>query len=293
MAIPHEFFIDSHKLVALSFNPHQTGTPIILLHGICSSIYYWQNPDLLSVFLPYGPCYALSLPGHFPALVSAQFQQEAIQPYTMAKLLDTAIRELVGDQAVILVGHSTGGFAALNVAAHYPDLARYIISIAGFAQGQWTGVLGTSQAFARSGNMGKLLFKLGMKLNVNSRTMHRVSLRLLSANVQGLFSNPNLDTSIDTYLPYARLLDLTTINKYFAEMPNIDIRHLLSRINAPTLALTGDQDPIVPPAQSRLIAQRVPYGNLALLKGAGHLPFFENPSEYQQILGGWLDQQVH
>jgi pimeloyl-ACP methyl ester carboxylesterase len=34
---------------------------------------------------------------------------------------------------------------------------------------------------------------------------------------------------------------------YFRRMPDIDITPLLPRITAPTLALTGDADPIVRP----------------------------------------------
>jgi len=303
MTTTQDIYIDGHKLVALSFNPpayrYQTGpdspatkTPIIFLHGICSSVYYWQNQDLLATFLPYGPCYALSLPGHYPATVSPTFCQEHITPENFAAILSQAIYKLVGKRPITLIGHSTGGFAALNVAAFYPDQVQHIISIAGFVQGRWQGIFGVGQKSVRSGPVGNLLFKLSMKLAVNIRAMHRITLPLFTANASRFFAYPNLEFSIDTYLPYAKQLDMKTIKKYFAELPNIDISHLLPNITAPTLAIAGDCDPIVPPTQSRLIAERTPLGNLALLPGVGHLPFFENPAEYQRIIAQWFSQQM-
>ncbi len=61
-----ELHSEGHKLAALSFNPEQAGCPVILLHGIIASVHFW-SPDLVAPFLKLGPCYALSLPGHYPA----------------------------------------------------------------------------------------------------------------------------------------------------------------------------------------------------------------------------------
>jgi pimeloyl-ACP methyl ester carboxylesterase len=74
----------------------------------------------------------------------------------------------------------------------------------------------------------------------------------------------------------------------FHVMPQTDIGDLLPRITAPTLVIAGDRDPIVPPEQSRVIADRVPNAELALIRGAGHMPFMERADEYQRALGDWL-----
>ncbi len=71
-------------------------------------------------------------------------------------------------------------------------------------------------------------------------------------------------------------------------MPDIDIRDWLPRIQAPTLALAGSRDGIVPPEQARLIAELVPDARLMLLDGAGHMPMAERPEAYEQALRDWL-----
>jgi pimeloyl-ACP methyl ester carboxylesterase len=156
--------IDGHQLAAVCLNTDASGQPVILLHGITSSLYAWaiQPPCVLAQ----GPCYSLSLPGHFPAIFPADLRPQALTAETIAHVLVAAIRELVGDRPVTLIGHSTGGFAAL--------------------------------------------------------------------------------------------------------------------------ALTGDRDPIVPPAQAQQIAGLVKRGELAVIAGAGHLPFAERATEYNAILTQWL-----
>ena len=100
------------------------------------------------------------------------------------------------------------------------------------------------------------------------------------------YVEPFLD---DTYRNFKHL-DLDVMAKYFKTMPDIDISDQLSNIKVPTLVMTGDEDPIVPPAQSHLIQQKVPQADLVEIKGGGHLLFAETPTEYNQALDNWLQQ---
>jgi pimeloyl-ACP methyl ester carboxylesterase len=291
MTSSHEIQVDGHKLVALSCNPDTPGPPIILLHGITASIYFW-TPDQISIFAERGPCYVLSLPGHYPAVFPPDFQKESLTAENIAHVLTAAIQRLVGNQPVLLVGHSTGGFAALDIAAHAPELARGIISISGFAQGRWIGALGFNQWLVRCGSLGKLLFKLGYKLNRSTRIGHWFSWRVYASDSGRLYAYPHFETVFSSVYAYFKKLDLEAMAQYFAVMPDIDISPLLSNITAPVLALTGDGDPTVPPAQAHLIAAKVPQADLAVIQGVGHMPFLEHHVEYQRVLREWLQRQL-
>ena len=74
-------------------------------------------------------------------IFTLDFLQDSLTVEMIVHVLTAAIRNLVGNQSVILVGHSTGGFAALAIAAHTPEIVRCVVSISGFAQGIWTGML--------------------------------------------------------------------------------------------------------------------------------------------------------
>jgi pimeloyl-ACP methyl ester carboxylesterase len=140
----HDIQVDGHKLVGLSFNPDTSGTPIVLIHGITASVSFW-TPDQLELFAPRGPCYALSLPGHYPATFPSGYGTDDLTAESMAEVMTAALHQLIGHQSAILVGHSTGGFAALDIAVHHPECVAGVISISGFAQGRWSGMLGFNQ----------------------------------------------------------------------------------------------------------------------------------------------------
>jgi pimeloyl-ACP methyl ester carboxylesterase len=54
--------------------------------------------------------------------------------------------------------------------------------------------------------------------------------------------------------------------------------------------LAGVSDPIVPPEQSHIIAEKVPMGEKVLLEGAGHLPVFERQDEYDRVITDWVEK---
>jgi poly(3-hydroxyoctanoate) depolymerase len=49
-------------------------------------------------------------------------------------------------------------------------------------------------------------------------------------------------------------------------------------VQQPTLVLTGDDDPIVPPANSRILASLIPGAQLEVIRGGGHLMIFDSPA---------------
>jgi pimeloyl-ACP methyl ester carboxylesterase len=59
-------------------------------------------------------------------------------------------------------------------------------------------------------------------------------------------------------------------------------------IRQPTLVLTGDDDPIVPAANSRILARLIPGSRLEVVPGGGHLMLFDSPAEVGPRVGGFL-----
>lgn len=293
MTTPHNIQVDGHKLIGLSFNPDTRGAPIVLLHGITASVSFW-TPDQLELFTARGPCYALSLPGHYPAIFPSEYGRNDLTAESIAKVMSIALHQLVGDQPAILVGHSTGGFAVLAIAIYHPEIVAGVISISGFAQGQWSGMLGFNQWMVRQNGVGKSLFKAGYNLGRITRSVQRLSWKVHCPDVKKLYAYPYFDTVVlDSIYANYKQLDLDSMVIYYEKMPDIDISPLLPKINVPVLALTGDIDPTVPPAQAHLIAEKVPDADLAVIEGGvGHMPFFEAHLDFQRIVGEWLDRRL-
>lgn len=280
--------IEGQTLAALELNPGATGEPIILLHGINLSPSFWLTDG---VFIEHGPCYALSLPGHYPAAFPRGFQAELLTPELIARVLVGAIRALVGDRPVTLVGISTGGFAALSIAAHDPGLARRLICISGFAQGKWLGPLGFCQRCVQRGRLGRALAKALMQRSLRSFDSYRDEIwPYYVADRAALWAYPQLDALLKNTYSDIKQLDLDQAMLYYPVMFAADISDLLPRIGVATLVMVGDRDPTVPSEQAHLIAARVPGAEFAVLPGAGHLLSVERPTEYSRILHSWLDK---
>lgn len=62
----------------------------------------------------------------------------------------------------------------------------------------------------------------------------------------------------------------------------------LCRLPQPTLVLSGDDDPIVPPANGRILARLIPDARLQVIPGAGHLFILERPAEIADLTTAFL-----
>lgn len=66
----------------------------------------------------------------------------------------------------------------------------------------------------------------------------------------------------------------------------------LQTLRMPTLLLSGDQDVIVPPENSRLMARRLPDAVLRIVPGAGHGLMFQDPESFCSIVLGFLGDRL-
>jgi poly(3-hydroxyalkanoate) depolymerase len=58
----------------------------------------------------------------------------------------------------------------------------------------------------------------------------------------------------------------------------------------PTLVLAGDDDPIIPLVNGRIMAWRIPDATLHVVRGGGHLFILERPAEIADLVAGFLDR---
>jgi pimeloyl-ACP methyl ester carboxylesterase len=222
---PIHLSIDGHRLAAVCLNPGTPGEPVILLHGITSSISFWQvNPA--PYLLELGPCYALSLPGHFPALAPLEFKSGILTTERLVSLLEAGIRQLVGERPVTLFGHSTGGFCSLAFAARHPQRVRRLVSISGFAHGRWIGILGLYQRAVRLGWVGETYFKVMFRLLMPHPSLYRWAMRFYAADARALYAHPDFPEALQHSFPPYCQLDLYALLPYFKHMPDIDISPL-------------------------------------------------------------------
>ena len=68
-------------------------------------------------------------------------------------------------------------------------------------------------------------------------------------------------------------------------------RPWLGRIAAPTLVLSGDRDPIVPPRNAHILAGGIPTAQLELVPGAGHLLVLDRVEHCAAVIAEFLARE--
>jgi pimeloyl-ACP methyl ester carboxylesterase len=70
-----------------------------------------------------------------------------------------------------------------------------------------------------------------------------------------------------------------------------DLRPKLAQIRAPTLAIWGERDALVPLETARQLARYLRYEELVVIKGAGHVPMWDCPRAFNRVLIEFLVEQ--
>jgi pimeloyl-ACP methyl ester carboxylesterase len=267
------------------------GRPIVFLHGILGSLDVW-SPTLPPQIRNGRRWILLSLPGHYPGAWPDGFDSEVNISRMFADALAETIERLVGDRAVELVGWSTGGFAALSLAVHYPERVAGVMSISGFADGHWHGPMGAFQKLAACGRMGRLGCRLILRLVSSHRGLFlRVARRLMCARHFRRNDLVARRTMARLHLALCRhqipaLVDLIQC------FPQCNIRPQLSQMRQPALIVGGLHDPLMPASQTKALASAIPGAVLEIVEDVGQFLFLENTRRYWRLLNEWTSRDT-
>ncbi|MCR5824332.1 MAG: alpha/beta hydrolase [Lachnospiraceae bacterium] len=69
---------------------------------------------------------------------------------------------------------------------------------------------------------------------------------------------------------------------------NEDLRDLLPQVDRETLLIWGDKDTATPLSDGKLMEKLIPGAGLAVIPGAGHYSFLENPLLFERIINAFL-----
>ena len=147
---------EGHRLAFLAVNEHlnRPDEPaIVFIYGVLASVNFWRDcvpPD----FAENRAWWALSLPAHHPSTVPAEFSLDQVDDHWFFRVMGGGLRALLSDRDAIVVGHSTGGFCALNLAVHRSPNVAGVVSVAGFHRGDWGASKGNCSS-SRGGEHGR------------------------------------------------------------------------------------------------------------------------------------------
>jgi len=196
------------------------GRPMILIPGLSSSGETWDTT--VAHYRDRFQCHVLTIAG----FAGVPRVDAPMLPKVRDGLADY-IRKYKLDRPVV-VGHSLGGFVALDLAAHYPELPGRLVIVdaypffAGIADPQIT----IAQAQANAGQMRKYMG--GMSQDAYER--------YVKSGV-GTRDMVEKEADFDRLVSWSLASDRTAVTDALAEMFGADLRSDLSRIKVPTLVL--------------------------------------------------------
>jgi pimeloyl-ACP methyl ester carboxylesterase len=192
-------------------------------------------------------------------------------------------------EAIDLLGHSHGGFVAMSYAATHRERVRRLVLVATAPRFSdtyderiakyWTASDDQSIAAALEAR-GRRFAKGDEEEDEERMKLRMLELRLYFRRAEGVdwlgsvFSRepPNTDA-------------LKLFNTEIA--PRFDIRSELSRIAAPTLAITGELDFFGPPANDDIVAG-IPDARSVVIPNAGHFVWVDEPDAFRDEVRQFL-----
>jgi pimeloyl-ACP methyl ester carboxylesterase len=191
-----------------------------------------------------------------------------------AEAVEDCVNEL-GLEDFTLLGHSFGGYVAMQHLVDYGTAARYIASCTdaeeepapGVSEDRWNDLPpGVEAAFEREASV---------TTPEECHAVWRDQLPFFANDPAAV--EPMLDKVV--FQPEAHH------EHDFGELHALDA---LAAFDGPVLAIAGAEDRASPPANARRIADAARHGELLIVDGARHFPFAETPDRYWPPLIDWL-----
>lgn len=277
--IPRTFHVNGTTLFAEEFGS-PGGIPALLLPGGPGCSHEYLNP-IASRFSDRLHAFVLDPRGW------GRSSRPPLETMTHADMVADfdAVREALGFDRWMVLGHSYGGFLALEYVTRRPEAVRAL------------ALIGSGSAM----DMGHLVAK-------NVQRLARKYPRAYEAFTRGAYEGENPDAAylhhMQEVIPLffkefdervAAPILATTFSAHgderlASELHGYDVTDSLGKIRAPTLVIDGVHDFILPPEQQRRLHDGIPGSWLVLLESSGHFPFLEDPAAFDDALGRFLDE---
>ncbi len=192
-------------------------------------------------------------------------------PYTIDDLVDdvVALLDRLGVERAHVAGLSLGGMTGMRLAAREPGRVLGLAVLCSSAKPDPQGFLDRAVA-VRSGGTAPLAPTIAARwLTPAYAAEHPDLVARLEAMIVGADDEG-----------YASCCEA---------VGRLDLREDLARISAPTLVVSGTEDPALPPEHQRLIADGIAGAELLTLSPASHLANLERTREVTDALLGHFD----
>jgi len=254
--------VDGAVLHLVDLGPHDSGLPVVMLHGASSNLEAMRRPlgDLLArdhrVIL-------IDRPGHG---WSTRARRQDSTPEVQARMIDEALGKLGIDRAIFVV-HSWSGALGARIALDYPTRVAGLVMLAPAAY-PWPGGVGQYNKVIATPVIGPLLaYTITLPLGYFMAEPGARGAFLPQVMPDGFVSNTATSLLLRPREFIANARDLVTLRAAMAEQAP-----RYAGISAPITIIAGDADKTVSThIHSRPLAATAPNAKLIVLPGVGHM----------------------
>ncbi len=292
MAEAEPIFIEhaGHRVACIAHeNPDATRLPVVWIHGLTMSVRFWEAAMYREI-REHRSWYSISLPLHFPSTFEGPVDQDLLDEDLLARLVAAQVDALIPDGRFHIVGHSLGGFAALNYAAKFPGRVASIVSIGGFMCGRAKGIEGILQFLACGRTFRKAVFYTGFWILRTHRLFLKFATLTYAEKQRKLLSFPELEETLKSVYPDFQKHSIRELREFFRYLISMNLFDETAQIDAPVLFAVGEKDPVIPPEHQKACAKSLANSELHLFEGCGHLTFAEAPESFEPALFDWLSR---
>ena len=262
------------------------GSTIVLLHGFGASTFSWR--EVVEPLGERGTVIAFDRPGF--GLTERVLREvwrtdewPGGSPYTPEAQADLtiALLDALGIEEAVLVGHSAGGTVAILGALRHPTRVQAV-------------VLEDAAIFTGGGAPPAVLPIL------RSPQMRRLGPLLVRRFAEGAFDrllvaawhDPSRITD-EIRAGYRAPLKVTDWDRALWELViargDGAVSDRVADVRVPTLVVTGEDDRVVPPADSTRLTEEIADAELVNVPDAGHIPHEEAPKAFLNAMYRFLD----
>jgi pimeloyl-ACP methyl ester carboxylesterase len=254
----------------LYYESHGRGDPLLMIMGLGGSALAWE------------PALIAELAGSFRTIIfdnrGTGRSDKPREEYSIVGMADEAVAllDLLGVGRAHIFGISMGGMIAQEFALNNPARVQ-TLTLGCTTAGGRNAVPAPPESMKilmapREGLSDADLIRRSWPLGYTSAYIrdHR---DLLEAGIERVLQHPT------PAYAYKLQLDATFKFKTFDRLP---------QITAPTLAITGAEDALIPARNAEIIAERIPGAELKIISGVGHQFFNEKREEFVAALVRFL-----
>jgi pimeloyl-ACP methyl ester carboxylesterase len=257
------------------------GYPVALMHG-------GPGADLYTM-MSLKPCADQFTLVFYDHRCNGRSEGAEVTSMTMENLTADAdaLRQALGFEKWAVLGHSFGGYVALEYALRYPRNLSHLLLVDTGGDSRWA-----------QENAPKVLEQRGFRPEIVD-----LSRRFLNGQIEPKEMFPALMKLGNAYNPYTGLRQLPHMiitglqTKLRPEALIFAASHYLKgwtvmdrlgEIQAPTLVIAGREDFQFPPEHQEELAAGIPNARLVIIDRAGHNVHDEQPAEVQRLIREFL-----